>query len=216
MNHINGPAMVIDDGGVASLVVCCLANDPTRVTPYAAPPSGASAPNRVEAVKRRADLLGLGQPILREATGDEPAEDPFGEITAILLDAGRQAVRLGLNVLIWPVHLGLDLDAMERELARARLVERLVSLDAPGGAMGESLRLETPLLDLTPEQIGALVKDLDAPIDAAWWCVKDAPAPCGRCGACQRWEAALSSATSAGAGPEKGSGAGVGADDGKR
>ncbi len=200
MNHINGPALVIDDGGVAALVVCCVAPEPARVTPFAAPPAGASAGNRIDASKRRAGLLGLAEPVVREGTGSELSEDPFAETTAILLDAGRLAGRFGLSSVVWPVHLGIDLDAMERELARARLVERLVSLDAPAGTAAESLRIETPLLDLTPEQIAALARDLDAPLEAAWWCHKAGPAPCGRCGSCRRWESALNPAGGVGAG----------------
>lgn len=199
MNHINAPALVIDDGGVAALVVCCVAAEPTRVTPFAAPPGGASAGNRIDASKRRAGLLGLAETVVREGTGSELSEDPFAETTAILLDAGRLAGRLGLTTIVWPVHLGIDLDAMERELARARLVERLVCLDAPGGAAATGLRIETPLLDLTHEQIASLARDLDAPLDAAWWCLKAGPAPCGRCGSCRRWEAALNPAGGVGA-----------------
>lgn len=191
MTHFDGPALVIDDGGVAALVACCLATQPSRVTPYAAPAAGPGAQCRIEAVKRRADLLGLSKPTFRPA-GDTPSEDPFAETTLCLLDAGREALRRGLSIVVWPVHLGVDVDAMERELARARLVERLVSLDAPGGLDGGVVRIETPLLDLADDQIAALAQDLDAPLDTAWWCVKGGAAPCGRCGSCRRWEGVLS------------------------
>lgn len=182
---------MIDDGGVAALVACCLATEPSRVTPFAAPSAGAGASSRIDASLRRADLLGMSTAIVRPA-GDTPSEDPFAETTARLLDAGRQGVRSGVGVVIWPVHLGIDVDAMERELARARLVERLVSLDAPGGLDTPSQRIETPLLDLTDDQIAALARDLDAPLDTAWWCVNGGAAPCGRCGSCRRWESVLS------------------------
>jgi hypothetical protein len=202
MTHFSGPALVIDDGGVAALVACCLATEPSRVTPFAAPPAGPGAGSRIDASLRRADLLGMSKAIVRSA-GDTPSEDPFAETTALLLDAGRQGVRMGVGVVIWPVHLGIDVDAMERELARARLVERLVSLDAPGGLDSPSLRIETPLLDLGDDQLGALARDLDAPLDTAWWCVNGGAAPCGRCGSCRRWESALNTPS--------GSGGGVGA-----
>jgi 7-cyano-7-deazaguanine synthase in queuosine biosynthesis len=93
---------------------------------------------------------------------------------------------------LWPVHCGADLEAMDRALARARLVERLVNLDLPAGEEDEPpLRIETPLLDLSDRQIAELAADLDAPLDVCWWCLKDGPAPCGRCGGCHRWEPAL-------------------------
>jgi len=93
---------------------------------------------------------------------------------------------------VWPVHVGADLEGMDRALARARLVERLVNLDLPQEHEGEPpLRIETPLLDLTDRQIAELAADLDAPLDVCWWCDKDGPAPCGRCPGCPRWEPAL-------------------------
>ena len=203
MTQISGRVMVIDDGGVAALVACCLCSDPARVTPYAAPGPGPSAPSRLEAVKRRAELLGLGDPVLaprapREKPSDSPS--PSGETderalaTDLLLQAGRESVRRGLRRLVWPVSCGADLEDMEREIERARLVERLVNLDAPLGDGSSALRLETPLIDLTDRQIAELATDLDAPLDVAWWCRKDGPAPCGRCGGCHRWEAALGQA----------------------
>lgn len=196
MNQINGPAVLIDDGGVASLTVCCLANEPSRLTPITFSSGGPGSKSRTDAVKRRADLLGLASPIIRPARATEQPStpnDPPSETTALLLDAGREALHLGINRVIWPIHLGIDLDTMERELDRARLVERLLNLDAPASAGSEAIRIETPFLDLSDEQIATLAADLDAPLDAAWWCQKDGPAPCGRCGSCRRWEAVLAS-----------------------
>ena len=208
MQPIRGPVIVIDDGGVASLVAACLGEEPSRVTPFAAPGSGAAAASRVDAVKRRADLLGLGAPIIPPGAGRPaapPAEgresgpsvfDERAETTDLLLRGGREALRLGVRAIIWPVHCGIDLEAMERELDRVRLVERLVNLDAPpvsgpGEGLEPAVRVETPLLDLTDAQVAELARDLDAPLETAWWCRKDGPAPCGRCPGCRRWEAVL-------------------------
>ncbi len=199
MNQINGPALVIDDGGVAALVTCCLAGEPSRLTPFIASGSAEDAESRADAVKRKADLLGLATPV--ERSSGEASDDPRIETTALLLDAGREALRLGLSTIVWPVHLGIDLDAMERALDRARLVERLVTLDSPPGA---ELRIETPLLDLSDAQIAELARDLDAPLETAWWCRKSGPAPCGRCGSCRRWEAVLGPQKAVGSGRQSG------------
>lgn len=190
MSQISGPVIVIDDGGVASLVVCCLCTDPARVVPLIASGQGESAPSRADAVRRRRELLGLAEPITLTypATDDPPPERVAA--TDLLLRAGREALRTGVSRVVWPIHAGADLAEMERELERVRLIERLVNLDAPAG--GEpAVRIETPLLDLTDGQIAELAADLDAPLDVCWWCRKNGPAPCGRCGGCLRWEAVL-------------------------
>jgi len=216
MQQIRGPVIVLDDGGVASLVAECLCEEPPRVTPFAAVGGGVAASSRVDAVKRRAELLGLAPPVTghvpkpaaakQDGAAPPHALDERAMTTDQLLRAGREAVGLGVRTLIWPVHCGIDLEAMERELARARLVERLVNLDAPrvgtetGGGSEPAVRLETPLLDLTDQQIAELARDLDAPLETAWWCLKDGPAPCGRCAGCRRWEAVLESPRSRSAG----------------
>ena len=194
MSQISGPVIVIDDGGVASLVVCCLCTDPSRVTPLIAAGKGESHPSRADAVRRRRELLGLGEAITLPAaeTSDQQAERVA--VTDVLVRAGREALSRGVSRVVWPIHCGSDLDEMERELERARLVERLVNLDAPGGGghgYDPAVRVETPLLDLSDAQIAELAADLDAPLDVCWWCRKNGPAPCGRCGGCLRWEAVL-------------------------
>ena len=176
MSQISGPVIVIDDGGVASLVVCCLCTDPARVVPLIASGQGENAPSRADAVRRRRELLGLAEPItLTYPAADEPLPERVAA-TDLLLRAGREALRTGVNRVVWPIHSGTDLDEMERELERARLVERLVNLDAPADHEA-AVRIETPLLDLTDAQIAELAADLDAPLEVCWWCRKNGPAP---------------------------------------
>jgi hypothetical protein len=209
MNQIHGSLILIDDGGVASLAASCLCADPRRVTPAIAAGRAAGAKSRGEAVRRRADLLGFAQPITlpagpaKTAEGDKETDPSDPALTTdLLLRAGHEAIRLGVSRVVWPVHCATDLAAMDRELARARLVERLVNLDAPPaegrGAHEPAVLFETPLLDLTDRQIAELAADLDAPLDVCWWCQKDGPAPCGRCAGCRRWEPQLTAARGGG------------------
>jgi len=79
---------------------------------------------------------------------------PFAsEDAGMVVAAGvGRAAALGVAEVVWPVHVGDDLDAMLRESERGRLARRLAGLDLDGPP--PALRL--PLLDLTDDQIADL------------------------------------------------------------
>ena len=92
-----------------------------------------------------------------------------------------------------------SVDGLARELDRALLVSRLVTLDAAEHGVGV-FEVQTPLMDLSDVQVAEMALDLDAPIWRAWWWeattgkrAKDA-ALADRANACRdRWCGALES-----------------------
>lgn len=90
-----------------------------------------------------------------------------------------------------------DVEALARELDRALLVSRLVTLDAAEHGVGV-FEVQTPLMDLSDAQVAEMALDLDVPIWRTWWWeaatgkrAKD-PALADRANACRdRWCGAL-------------------------
>ncbi|MBA4028020.1 MAG: hypothetical protein C0475_02575 [Planctomyces sp.] len=92
--------------------------------------------------------------------------------TDVLIAAARAAARLGIGRVVWAVAVGsgaglagrAEIDAVADAYDRAVLVSGLVSLEHP--EMGPAgVRIETPLLDLSPDQVMDLALDLDAPLE---------------------------------------------------
>lgn len=132
------------------------------------------AGDRRKAVESQATLLNL-----ELAAGPSVSTPPSGsDQSALLLDAGREAVRRGISRVVWPVQAfpdgRTDLPALARICDRALLVGQLLSLDAPAD---RPVRIETPLADLSDAQILELALDLDAPLSACWRSDNDLPLP---------------------------------------
>lgn len=130
--------------------------------------------------------------------------------TRYLMEAVQVALTHECTTLICPWQAeGLDpesdrgpdalpsVDALARELDRALLVSRLVTLDAGEHGVGV-FEVQSPLMDLSDRQVAEMALDLDVPIWRAWWWdqttgkrPKDGPLA-ERAAACRRrWEAAL-------------------------
>lgn len=88
--------------------------------------------------------------------------------TDVLIAAARAAARLGIGRVVWAVSVGGAGGAGIEEVAdaydRAVLVGALVSLEHPELGAG-GVRIETPLLDLSPEQVTDLALEIDAPLE---------------------------------------------------
>lgn len=142
-------------------------------------------------------------------------------VSAMLLSACAQAMTLGIGRVIWPLHQGgvgaggpiesaeIDLEWMSEMTDRALLAGQLASVDvarvrrdgrggAGGGGSVGMVRVETPYADFSDAELLDLALDLDVPLGAAWWCEREGEGegegrgtPCGACGACEQWRAAL-------------------------
>lgn len=94
----------------------------------------------------------------------------------VLLTAARIAVCARKRRLVWGVqypYIGTepDLDTIATTTDRALLISRLTSLDLwddPEAQVPE-IRIETPLIDLSDEQIADMASDLGVPWTTVWW-----------------------------------------------
>jgi hypothetical protein len=151
------PALVLADETVGGMVCAWAISLGARGQAAATTPSLLWSPGpaaAAEAIARQSAVTGLR--LVREPAAIDPRD-----LTAVLLSAVRAAGRLGLDRVLWPV-LGQDplgSDAPER----AKLVSQLAAFDAPEG---RSIRVLTPLADLTDAQVLELALDLDSPLDA--------------------------------------------------
>lgn len=163
-------------------------------------------PARERAAEKLVSLCGVQRAVqlrLPETCGslriNEPATDPDIRLALshLLLDACRQAMKLDVQRIIWPLHSGAatEADLRTEPIAdacdRALLVSQLASLDAPRTGPGsKGVRIETPYADFTDVQLAELVLDLGAPVSGCWWCDTEGASACGECASCRRWEAA--------------------------
>lgn len=217
----NDPALIIADGGYASLVACW-----RETVGRHGPRAGSAGEGHHDpviwhdrrlpaafraAVRRTADLCPIrevteGVPLILPGA-DGAGERGLGH-TGMLLAACLEAMRRGIRRVVWPVQLpggdganfGELTDAVADAFDRALLVGRLLSIDAsPHLAHAGGLVVQTPLLDLTDAQVLDLAADLDAPLAAARACLADLDEPgerpaCGRCEGCRRWDGAARAA----------------------
>lgn len=183
--------LVINDGSPEALVASLICPDPASVIAWAPPHLPSAKKSRLQTAQRQVDMLGLDS-LITPGGSDGAMSDRQGAplpTTWTLLQAVSTAVSRGCARVIWPIRCGEDLDRGADAADRALLLSRLVAIDAgPGEA---PVRIETPLLDLTLEQLLELARELDAPIEASWWCQQDGSAPCGGCSACTQWRRAL-------------------------
>lgn len=180
--------------------------DEPRAVLWFGPDNRPSRGKRLEAVRRQAHLCGLRLPgamsergCVRVESTDGPPESMSEGLrtTAMLVSALVEAASLGIGRVIWPAHAGaaekLDADRLADTCDRALLAAQLVSIDLGRGTpLAESgLVVQTPYADLNDTQLLELALDLDAPLNACWWCLNEDVRPCGHCSSCMRWREAL-------------------------
>jgi 7-cyano-7-deazaguanine synthase len=101
-------------------------------------------------------------------------------VAQLLSAAASEAVRLEAERLIWPVRLGEDFDAVARVTETVQLVQQLVEL-----GHDHSLRVETPLLEMTMTEAVEAGHQMQVPWELARSCRSRQQKPCGRCEGCR-------------------------------
>lgn len=89
-------------------------------------------------------------------------------------------------------HLASDAEAFPD--ANRRYLEAVTRLANAGRARAEPpLRLRLPFAALSKNEVVALGRRLNAPLDLSWSCFRDGPHTCGRCESCRERRQALAS-----------------------
>jgi 7-cyano-7-deazaguanine synthase in queuosine biosynthesis len=90
---------------------------------------------------------------------------------------------------IWPASFNGDLKAV------ARATEQTILADQSGDYdLGESPRIDTPLMELSDRQVIELGEELKAPWALSWSCIGSAELPCRACPGCRRRRSAFHAA----------------------
>lgn len=176
MAHHDGTrALVINDGSLAAAAASLMELERRPVVAWIPPcPSPLSTddpavPTAGALVEKQADLFGYEE-VLRGASPTSAGPERRAvhstalglEASILLLEAVVDAAEAGAGRVVWPIVAGADLDAMHLASERAQLVSRLAWLDERRLA-GLAVAVETPLVDLTAEQVADLARDLDVP-----------------------------------------------------
>lgn len=198
--------LVLCSGGLRSLVALALVKGEEagqRVTLLHVDDGRPSRKRAADAAARQAEafqvdrIAELSMPHVydRHAAGNATA--PGGSLAAaqVVLAAECFAVRHRIGRVVYPASCGLDTDPLGRAIERLLLVEQLAAADVPqghGDAENRTVpRVETPLLELTDQQIVELGGQLGADFGMSWSCTEDSPHPCQVCSACRRRKTAF-------------------------
>ena len=175
--------LVISNGDLPGLVAAMIASEDTvrRDTVHAGHPVvWAGTAQGAKAAERQASSLGL-RTIRRKPGVSAPSGSPDESLRTgeganrLLMDAATAALSLRCPLVVWPVLPAGPASAepalvelIAAAVSRATLVSRLVSLDAPMVGLPE-IRIETPFVDLTDQQLADLACDLGVRFEECWW-----------------------------------------------
>lgn len=194
-------AVVLSSGGLRSLVAtAAIVADagPTRVAVTHLREPRNRGTRMLEMARRQAaryevpcfiELRMPQQPGTAEA--DAPTEQMRTSLArSLLLVVGlAQAVQLQAGRLVWPAHSGGRFDLSGRIAEQVVLAESLAQLE-----QDETPPIETPLLELSDQQVIELGGHLRVPWELAWSCQLHGDKPCRVCAPCRRRHAAFDAA----------------------
>ncbi len=125
---------------------------------------------------------------VRHETQGGSAGAPLAQLQ-LLSVAAAQAVRLGALKIVWPISCGEDFEVV------SRITETLVMLEHTAQVeTGRTLTVETPLIDMTLEQVVQAGEQMDVPWRLSRTCQSSSPSPCGECASCRQRAAAFAAA----------------------
>lgn len=213
--------VVLSSGGLRSLVAMALVQQEPRrqrITLLRIDDGRPSRRRGADAAARQAEALGVAHSVElilshiyaaphspggKAGGGGGHAESTPPPLAAdqVLLAAAGYARRRGVDRLIYPASYGLASERLSRATERLLLIEQLAAT-APPEAVGDpaaapegfALHIETPLFDLSDQQVVELGGQLGVDFTLSWSCLADAASPCQQCRACKRRKAAFDKA----------------------
>lgn len=138
-------------------------------------PGGAASTGKIEAIAA-ASLRGLFPVLL--SVGLQAANRIGAELLAIGVSRSTAA------------HLGLPRADEPGDLRRGFMHAFSAACDALLGK-NRAVRVDAPLLDLTPAQVVQIAMRMEAPLAHTWSCLSSGSIPCGQCPGCRQRDAAF-------------------------
>lgn len=185
------PIVLINDGGMDGLVASGMLRDETRVVEVFVR-TGREGEGRwwdcferqVEGNGHRTEVLEMRHLVVGAGKSEKGAA--LGEL-GMLTGAAGLAVERGAKALVWPVRVGADADRV------ARITETLILLgDLIEVECGERLAIETPLLELTDQELVEVGVQMGVDWGLSRSCVEDEAEPCTQCEGCVQRSVMLS------------------------
>lgn len=185
--------LVLHNGGLRSLVACALLlgdDPPPRLTLVHIDDGREARLTRRNYVRKQAQALGitrlteLSMPhLFGHGYGRSPDGGPLGMLTRpqLLLAALAEARHQQAESVIWPVSVNGDSQAGALATEQAVLCEHLAEAEAE-----QTPRIETPLAEMTDQQVIELGGQLGVDWKLAWSCNRPGEQPCMACGGCRR------------------------------
>lgn len=188
--------MLLHNGGLRSLVASALLlsdEEPPRLTFLHVDDGREARMTRRKHVRRQAEALGvtrvteLSVPhLFGHGYGRSPDGGPMGMLTRpqLLLAAVAEAKHQQAEAVVWPISVNGDVQAGALATEQSVLCQHLA--DAEVDASGQTPRIETPLAEMTDQQVIELGGQLGVDWSLAWSCIRPGDKPCGACGGCRR------------------------------
>ncbi len=193
------PVVILASGGIRSLVTTAVLMSRAEKPPLILlhlKDGRENAPVRLNHVRRQAEHFHINQCLeleLPHLQTDQGGQGNAGGASwsplvrsQILLVGLAQAIQLHASHLIWPAQFNGDYACIARITEQTVLTLHLAQLDH-----AELPLIDTPLLELTDQQMVELGGQLEVPWQLAWTCLMQADRPCRMCPACRRRRAAF-------------------------
>ena len=194
-------ALILHSGGVRSLVATALTvvnEHKTRLSVLHLLDGRDNDRNRLEHAHQQAEHFGINKIIQLDmphlyghGMGKGPNGEPLGPLVApqMLLAALASARLHQAERVIWPASFDGEVNAI------AKATEQVILADQSGDSdLGESPRIDTPLLELNHRQVIELGAELEVPWALSWSCMGTASLPCRACPGCRQRKAAFQAA----------------------
>ena len=185
--------VVMHNGGVRSLVACALllGDEPApRLTLVHIDDGRDARLTRRSFMRKQAQALGITRVtelavphLFGHGYGRAPDGGPLGQLTRpqLLLAAIAEARYQQAEAVVWPISVNGDATRGAQATEQAVLCEHLAQNEAE-----TSPRIETPLIEMTDQQVIEVGGQLGVDWSLAWSCARPGETPCQACGGCRR------------------------------
>lgn len=148
---------------------------------------------RRQHMRKQAQTLGVTrvtersvQHLFGHGYGRAPDGGPMGMLTRpqVLLAAIAEARYQQAEAVIWPVSVNADAQQGAQATEQAILCQHLAEAESVGE--DQQPRIETPLIEMTDQQVIELGSQLDVDWSLSWSCSRPGETPCMACAGCRR------------------------------